>query len=180
MPTNTTKMIHPFFAPPGSIEAMGAAGQAEIAGSIRELPREGTEDRAPWESLGFRFGEPGSDELFIPISQSPPGWEVVPTNHSMHSEIRDSQGRIRGRLFYKAAFYDRKASCYLTRRYVTRQEFDPVRFIAVDTASGSVLWESPEVESDDWTAQDSCRDAAREWLADNYPDAKDPLAYWDE
>jgi hypothetical protein len=39
----------------------------------------------------------------------PPGWKVVPTDHSMWSDLVDAKGEKRASIFYKAAFYDRDA-----------------------------------------------------------------------
>lgn len=39
----------------------------------------------------------------------PDGWKKVGTNHDMHSDLVDETGKVRASIFYKAAFYDRRA-----------------------------------------------------------------------
>ena len=51
---------------------------------------------------------PGDDLFFNVVL--PEGWEVRETDHSMHSDLFDAEGKRRGGIFYKAAFYDRRAS----------------------------------------------------------------------
>ena len=101
-------------ATPGGIEQQEKAGQIEQ--SFKEtLPADilcGT--RADFEALGFVFGEPTSDPLFVNVT-FPKGWRKQPTEHSMWTNIVDGEGKIRGRIFYKAAFYDRSAHVGLER-----------------------------------------------------------------
>lgn len=94
-------------ATPGGIEAQEAAGQAMLCASA-QLPKElhGC-TRESLEALGFKFGN-DVDELFVTCTL-PPGWKKQATDHSMHSDLLDDQGRKRAGIFYKAAFYDRRA-----------------------------------------------------------------------
>ncbi len=93
-------------ATPGGIEAQEAEGQRQACRASR-LPRKGTEDRSPWEALGFRFLG-GDDKLFIDV-EFPAGWRLVATDHSMWSDLVDDKGQKRASMFYKAAFYDLSA-----------------------------------------------------------------------
>ena len=82
------------------------AGQHELVHSDR-LPT--ACDKAAFEALGFTFGDPDPDDpLFMPATL-PEGWTKKATDHSMGSVIVDPLGRERVSIFYKAAFYDRKA-----------------------------------------------------------------------
>ena len=94
-------------ATPGGIEAQEAAGQATMVAQ-EILPRDiiGA-DRAAFEALGFEFGEP-HDDLFV-NAKLPAGWTKQATDHSMWSRIVDETGNERASIFYKAAFYDRRA-----------------------------------------------------------------------
>jgi hypothetical protein len=95
---------------PGYIEGMEAQGQRELVASAR-MPIS-----APWEdliALGFVPGD-NADDLFRDCSL-PPGWSRQPTDHSMWSKIVDSEGTDRVMVFYKAAFYDRKAHAHIVR-----------------------------------------------------------------
>lgn len=90
------------------ITDMEAAGQRQLVNGS-ELPYEG-----PWnelEALGFTRGEPvEGDGLFIHATL-PEGWRKEPTDHSMWSKVVDERGIERVSIFYKAAFYDRRAFC---------------------------------------------------------------------
>lgn len=95
----------------GAIERQEARGQQELCAKGM-IPREGAARILPQlEALGFQL-TPAQDELFYD-AVLPDGWSIKPTAHSMHSDLLDEQGRKRGGIFYKAAFYDRKASFHL-------------------------------------------------------------------
>jgi hypothetical protein len=89
------------------ILAQEARGQAEMVQS-EVIPRD-LSGRDELEALGFTFGEPlPSDPMFMPASL-PEGWRREGSEHAMWSYILDDFGRRRVSVFYKAAFYDRKA-----------------------------------------------------------------------
>lgn len=84
------------------------AGQIEQ--SFKEtLPIEGTsgESRAAFEALGFVFGVP-ADDLFVNVT-FPKGWRKQPTYRDMWTNVLDEKGTVQASIFYKAAFYDRRA-----------------------------------------------------------------------
>lgn len=84
-------------------------GQKQLVHSDRLPSRvlHGTD--ADFEAMGLSFGEPDpQDPLFRPASL-PGGWSKQPTDHYMWSTIVDDEGRERGRVFYKADFWDRDA-----------------------------------------------------------------------
>lgn len=90
----------------GGIERQEARGQRELAADSA-LPTEGLSSLpAEWgiTSLGVRDGDP----LFTNV-QLPDGWKVQPTGHSMWSDLLDADGKKRAAIFYKAAYYDRRA-----------------------------------------------------------------------
>lgn len=97
----------------GVIERMEKQGQVELMHSDR-LPTNGNNgDRdsvdEQYLALGFTFGEPDpADPLFRPATL-PDGWKREASDHDMWSYIVDGLGRRRVSVFYKAAFYDRKA-----------------------------------------------------------------------
>jgi hypothetical protein len=98
-------------SPETFIAGQERAGQHELVHSD-SLPSD-CRDKEAFEALGFTFGDPDpSDPLFMPATL-PPGWEKRATDHSMGSVITDPLGRERVSIFYKAAFYDRKAHMYL-------------------------------------------------------------------
>jgi len=93
---------------PGGIEAQEAAGQAEVVRDCNRLPKRMIRcERSDFEALGFEFIGP-ADDLFDLVA-FPAGWKLVATDHSMWSDLLDGDGVKRFAVFYKAAFYDRKA-----------------------------------------------------------------------
>jgi hypothetical protein len=126
-------------SPSGLIERRERDGQRRIVNSDR-LPTD-CGDRPPWLALGFTFGDPDpADPLFMPATL-PPGWQRQATGDSMGSVIVDTLGRKRVRIFYKGAFYDRKAHMNLIGLgwYVTRAvEYDGPEIIFDDK------WATPE------------------------------------
>lgn len=92
---------------PGGIERQERAGQRTLCESAI-LPKElrGT-TREELTALGFVFGT-DVDELFVRCDL-PAGWQKRGSDHSMHSDLVDDTGNVRAHIFYKAAFYDRRA-----------------------------------------------------------------------
>lgn len=95
------------------IEGQEKAGQAELINSDW-LPTEvlcATD--ADFEALGFTFGDPDADDPLFRPATLPDGWTRQASDHAMGSSVVDQLGRRRVSVFYKAAFYDRKAHMYL-------------------------------------------------------------------
>lgn len=164
---------------PGGIEAQEAQGQRTLAAAANKLPSDmRAEDRSALESLGFIFGGKVEDiflECIFPV-----GWTIKPTDHSMHSDLVDPQGRKRGGIFYKAAFYDRNAHFNLKARYYQSSDYEQPTstYFIVDSADGSRKHVVGTAPYDDYKAGDLVQQAAREWLETNLPNYQDPLAYW--
>jgi hypothetical protein len=94
---------------PGGIEASEAAGQKELVNSSVVPTNLLRSTKADYEALGFVFGDVVvGDELFQEV-QLPEGWTRKGSDHDMWSYICDESGKERVAVFYKAAFYDRKA-----------------------------------------------------------------------
>ena len=94
--------------PSGYIEGMERAGQSQLVHSD-VLPTD-----APWDELaelGFMRGEK-RDDLFTSATL-PEGWKREGSDHAMWSYIVDERGVRRVAIFYKAAFYDRKAHAHI-------------------------------------------------------------------
>ena len=101
-------------ATPGGIEAQEKQGQVDQA-FAETLPRELRGQDDLFQRAGFVLGEP-VDDIFRQAA-FPAGWRKKLTDHSMWTEIVDGQGRKRGLIFYKAAFYDRSAHAFLSTRF---------------------------------------------------------------
>ncbi len=102
-----------------TITGMEARGQRELTQSS-QLPREGFYESSQATVLGLRDGQElarqlgikvvaeGSDPLFLDV-ELPTGFKIQPTDHSMWSHLLDAKGKKIASIFYKAAFYDRRA-----------------------------------------------------------------------
>lgn len=89
-----------------------AAGQAQLVHSDR-LPTDFHSPREEFEGLGFTFGDPDpGDPMFCPATL-PEGWSRQASDHDMWSYLLDGLGRRRVSIFYRAAFYDRRAHMLL-------------------------------------------------------------------
>lgn len=173
---------------PGAILAQEADGQADLVQGPQKLPLDLRPPQEMWQAAGFTFGEL-IDSLFRSATY-PAGWKLEPTSHSMHSEILDAQGRRRGGVFYKAAFYDQKAHGWLDSRYYTKSLYcdnpsvppehtqtavwDAAEGKAVKTFGEPLGW-GPETVGEDQRR----RTEANAWLDATYPDHMNPAAYWD-
>lgn len=94
-------------ATPGGVEAQEAQGQRDLVNSSK-LPKEMMgQSRESLVAAGVVIGS-DADDLFVNVTL-PDGWKLVPTDHSMWSELSDETGKSRYEVFYKAAFYDRDA-----------------------------------------------------------------------
>jgi hypothetical protein len=131
-------------------------GQRQLVSSDR-LPSD-VRDRAAFEALGFTFGDPDPDDpLFMPATL-PPGWQRKATDHAMGSVIVDALGRERVSIFYKAAFYDRKAHMNLIglHWYVTK---------SVEYDAGPIIFD------DQWATREAVAAAMREIRDGNLEEA---------
>jgi hypothetical protein len=110
---------------PGAIERQERQGQADLVASSR-LPISGLlgPERATWEAMGIEIDDtPSDDDLFVNV-KLPPGWRLKPTDHDMWSDLLDAKDRARARIFYKAAFYDRRAFIRPVTRFSIEQDYD--------------------------------------------------------
>ena len=181
---------------PGGIEAQEARGQRDFVASTT-LPFDFNGcSQEQFEQVGVIFGKK-VDDLFIE-AQLPQGWHKVPTAHSMWSKLVDAQGRERASIFYKAAFYDRSAHIGMSRRYsysvrpvngYDAQNYKKDEWVCVVTDCGIAIRElqriEPEPQTDDRDAwlvwydkKDKLGRVACSWLDANYPEWRDPTAYW--
>ena len=111
--TNTTRdENHPEWVRggnPRAIEAQEKRGQAELVNS-EALPFKGSQTDCPkLIEAGVKFGPKLADDPLFCEAVLPKGWKKRATDHDMWSELVDDKGVVRASIFYKAAFYDRKA-----------------------------------------------------------------------
>lgn len=194
--------------PGAAIERQEAEGQRELVQS-ETLPSEcSKENQSALEAGGVVFGKHvGGDTLFRYVTL-PTGWKKVPTDHAMWSKLVDEKGRERAAIFYKGAFYDRKAALHALRRFQIREDFqrdaDGSIVHNYETTRAYVLDGETRIFETDWItiAQPvaglpvhehraawnayeakmktaGARALANAWLAARYPNHTDPSAYWD-
>jgi len=193
---NTSKSPNPEWlmgGNPNAIEAQEAQGQTELVNSDVLPVDMGTHSEHNHKKIlkgyGFKFlGVVEGDVLFQNVKM-PKGWKKVATDHSMHSDLVDEKGRKRANIFYKAAFYDRKAHLDLSRRYRYDIDYDKlnkgVTICRVKDHDDSVLFSTiehtmtEEEKEKSWNVTDEHNKIAREWLNKTYPDWENPSKYWD-
>lgn len=167
-------------ATPGGIEAQEAAGQAMLCAAA-QLPKEmhGC-TREQLKALGFKFGA-DVDELFVTCTL-PPGWKKQATDHSMHSDLLDDKGRRRASIFYKAAFYDRRADLSISNRFriAPYEDGDDKDHRRVAVKDGdTVIHTVGEWKRPDYDECSRLEQAADAWLTERFPNWRDPFAHWD-
>ncbi|MFD9047643.1 hypothetical protein [Streptomyces zaomyceticus] len=150
------------------IGAQETRGQQQLVHSDR-LPTEHRDDRADFETLGFAFGTPdANDPLFTPATL-PAGWtREAADDHDMWSYVVDPLGRRRVAMFYKAAFYDRRADMHIVnvREYVNSQVYRELPIVTDDT------WATPQAVVDAAQARiDECDSHLDTWAKDNATEA---------
>jgi len=94
------------------ITSMEADGQRQLVASD-VLPIDCSGQEQEFADLGFEFGD-RTDNLFR-VATLPEGWGREASDHDMWSYIVDGTGTRRVAVFYKAAFYDRKAFMRIER-----------------------------------------------------------------
>lgn len=163
-------------------------GQKALVNS-NVLPTEmSSADRAILEAAGVRFlGTVEGDDLFQYV-ELPEGWQKKPAPSSFWSDLLDEKGRERAGIFYKAAFYDRKARLSCSRRYryapdwekqnentAISHVYDGDKIIYSTTP---LVW-TPDSEEKKYAYQDAADAEAVRWLETHYPEWRDAGAYWD-
>lgn len=98
----------------GLIEKQEAQGQRSFVASDTLPTKIFGDGRAELEAAGVEFIGPVEGDRMFQYVKLPAGWKKEPTDHSMWSKLVDDQGRERGAIFYKAAFYDRSAHMSVT------------------------------------------------------------------
>lgn len=97
-------------SPSKMITDMEKSGQRQLVAS-HQLPAkvQSPHTDADFEALGFTFGPPVDGDPLFRAATLPQGWSKQASDHDMWSYVVDERGRRRVAVFYKAAFYDRRA-----------------------------------------------------------------------
>jgi hypothetical protein len=165
---------------PGGIEAQESAGQRALTSNFLTLPID--MDRQAGEAFGFVYGD-AEDDLFVQVTP-PEGWNLRASDHAMWSYVHDAQGVQRASIFYKAAFYDRRAGGHWDARYAVEREHGDdhvyTAFKAVDRATGETLFreELSDGEGSDYSVYSLVDQRISDLLTERFPDWRNPVAYW--
>lgn len=170
-----------------AIEQMEAQGQKELVQSDVLPVDMSTEARRVLEYAGLAFGEPvDGDPLFL-HAQLPAGWTRQGSKHALHSYLLDEQGRKRASVFYKAAFYDRRAHLAVFRRFEAGLNIDYPDCFPEEPAFGVVmdakkreLFRTEPVADSAWEQRRGMLKVVESWLDTYKPWWKNPGAYWIE
>jgi hypothetical protein len=146
-----------------------AQGQRELVAS-EVLPTDMGGCKELLKALGVKFLEEVEGDPLFQRVQLPEGWKKSPSDHPMWSHLLDEKQRKRGTIFYKAAFYDRRAHMSMDRRFSVRQDYD-------QNDRNSIVYQVLDGEKAIFTTTIS--KITTHWLATKYPDWQNPAAYWD-
>lgn len=132
------------------------AGQQLAASTL--LPVE-TRDREAILALGVELGEPQADDPLFCEAKLPAGWTKKASSHSMWSYVYDADGFKRIGLFYKGAFYDRRAEMNIVGVPTTDAQDDALDRIRreLDEAPSVGPWLSCDRARDGFNLVATCR-----------------------
>lgn len=105
-----------------AIEMMEKQGQEQLCAST-VLPTEAPDAcLQALEEAGIKFGDVVEGDALFRFVTLPPKWKLRSTPHNMWSELVDETNSVRVDVFYKAAFYDRRAFMRLRRTEESENE----------------------------------------------------------
>lgn len=194
MITNTTEEAN---RDPGGVLAVAAVlgtdamitrqerdGQRELCASSL-LPAQANFPKNSWEILerwGVQvLGPVDGDPLFRRVLL-PQGWKLQETEHSMWSKLLDERGRERAAIFYKAAFYDRKAHLNVKRAVEVSRDWNDGPYSYFVKVAGVEVFRGPEISETGDERRERDRGAqalADAYVTEHYPNHEDFTAYWD-
>jgi hypothetical protein len=174
------------------------AGTSGFTRDFDRLPLAGSDNVDPRETLGhlgFEVGDAIPDArgkpLFVAVVP-PEGWRLRPRSDSYYIDVTDPSDVVRATVFFKPAFYDRRADIRIHPRFAIETRDDGARttWCVIDRALGERAFSSDpvgpvpdagdEAAFDAWSKEyDAARRASLDWLARNRPEGG-PLAYWED
>jgi hypothetical protein len=158
------------------IEGQEAQGQRELVASS-QIPTECPVHDL--QALGFKLGPVCESDPLFRECELPEGWQKEGTSHSMYSVIRDERGFGRVTIFYKAAFYDRRADAQVIQHPRTKAQEAVWKTLAEEIRYGSRGDRGePWMPGDDRREGDNYVYRWRGRYGDNAPEGK--LAYDDD
>jgi len=211
--TNTTKNPKRewlYGGNPGAIELQEKVGQMELSKS-NQLPRKtNNSEKSIYEKLGIKILERGNNDPLFVEAILPEGWKILPTEHSLWSNLVDHLNRKRAMIFYKAAFYDRDAHISFNTRYkygiITYLENDDEKYpdfydkknhitifgrvldgdkVIHETQRDIFVGKYDEKNKERWwknydNLEKSKREECKKWLDEKYPEWNNIFNYWEK
>ena len=173
----------------GAIVAQEKAGQTSFVKSDTLPSQMSREARLGLETAGVVFGDPvPGDYLFVYVTL-PNGWYKEGTSHDMYSSLMDNKGRKRAGIFYKAAFYDRRADLRIESRFEVRQDYNAtggtVIYYVTDGGekvftTDPIAYKGEKYGRHHQKAQKKALETCESWLKSNdFPEWANPGMYWD-
>ena len=161
----------------------------DVAVSTTLMAKDMNPGREVWESLGFEFADIEGDDVLC-RAKLPEGWTMNATDSQYWTEIRDENGMVRGKMFFKGAYYDRKARMALKQRYEICTDYDEESntrkiYFGNNDEEIFVAGTLARPKNDDYEGfkkyeldTSILQMVAKEYANENYPDWKDVRAYW--
>lgn len=145
------------------------------------------------EILPAEYEEAISDQVFI-IALLPDNWKKHPTSHTNISCVKDEKNRTRIRIYLKNTRIDRFAHSIILSRYTIEDKLelgDPItdhkiKYQVIDRSNDNVIFETSTASQS--SAEDFIQFVnnnyvlkmdTHKWMDENFPEWKDPFAYWD-
>lgn len=154
-------------------------GQQELVQS-ETLPTNMGGEESAFEAIGIKLGDPVPDDPLFRYVTLPEGWKHIEhVDHDMWSYIVDQDGNERVAVFYKAAFYDRRAHCDWKARVRTdsKKVGDDWVYFVFDYKKKEVLFDpGPDLPKKEGEFGNPSGNACRVWL-EKHPELTKP-EYW--
>lgn len=168
--------------PSAPIEAQEAAGQQEMLTTVAIPTRTMHCTDQHLLALGFTLSAPRPDDPLFRDATLPDGWTRVPADDTnLWTYLLDPHGRPRCGVFYKAAWYDRRASINMltvhayAERCIERRE--PPILDEVWATRERVLAELDDIAAYMTKAIENCRQAGDTDLASRIQDQLEACAW---
>ena len=160
-----------------AIEASESRGQTQFVASDVLPVKWLNGDKAVLEKEGVVFGAVCEGDCLFQEVALPAGWHKEATEHSMWSELLDHKNRVRAKIFYKAACYDRGAHISLATRFTYSGYKFEGKTVVLD--GEEIIHELP-ITGDGYKGKQAAEERCLLWLTDKYPNWRDPAEYWDD
>ena len=165
---------------PFGLDAHRLDGQFIITGQDL-LPRDLRPSPEQFSEVGFLMGRI-RDGMFLE-AKLPHGWSKRASSDACHTDILDDRMRVRGSIYFNAAFYERAATAALFCRYRVRTWSDEIdlescRVGIWDQETEAFLEDFGTARTDDGGKHKVLVLMAEAWLDKRHPDHRNTSAYW--